>query len=73
MLEGVKGFPNVYYYGFQLRSNVCIMDLLGPSLQDLLQICKIFSLKTVLMLAEDMIDRIQVLHAKGYLYRDIKP
>ena len=51
-----------------------IMELLGKSLEDLLQKCKgKFSPKTVLMLAPQMIDRIQVIHDRKFLHRDIKP
>ncbi len=51
-----------------------LMDLLGQSLEDLFtyQGNKL-SLKTVLMLGEQMIDRIQIVHEKNLLHRDIKP
>ena len=32
-----------------------------------------FSLKTVLLLADQMISRLEHLHSKGYVHRDIKP
>ena len=50
-----------------------IMDLLGESLEGLLVKYRRFSVKTVLMLAIQMVDRIRTLHSIGYLHRDIKP
>jgi serine/threonine protein kinase len=58
-----------------------IMDLLGPSIEDLFVMCnKKFSLKTTLMLADQFvlprltqIQRIEWLHSKDYIHRDIKP
>jgi len=53
---------------------VLVMDILGPSLKDLLTFCSgIFSLKTVLMLADHLITRVEYIHAKHFLHRDIKP
>ena len=51
-----------------------VIEMLGPSLEDLFNYCgRKFSLKTVLLLADQLISRIQVLHEKGYLHRDLKP
>jgi serine/threonine protein kinase len=37
------------------------------------QLSKKFTLKMVLMVAIQMIDRIKWMHSKGYIHRDIKP
>ena len=73
-LQGGVGIPNIYYYGVENDFNVMVIDLLGPSLEDLMSICnRRFTTKTVLMLAEQMITRVEYMHAKNFLHRDIKP
>lgn len=70
----VAGVPTLHYFGTVGQYNALIMDLLGPSLEDLFNYCdRHFSLKTVLMLADQMLQRIEYVHYKHFLHRDIKP
>ncbi|KAK2371242.1 Casein kinase 1-like protein 2 [Trifolium repens] len=74
VLQGGTGIPNVRWYGVEGEYNVLVMDLLGPSLEDLFSFCsRKLSLKTVLMLADQMINRVEYIHSKSFLHRDIKP
>ncbi|XP_044471935.1 casein kinase 1-like protein 3 [Mangifera indica] len=73
-LQGGSGIPSIKWYGVDGDDNVLVVDLLGPSLEDLFVYCgRKFSLKSVLMLADQMITKIEFLHSKGFLHRDIKP
>ncbi|XP_024028626.1 casein kinase 1-like protein 3 [Morus notabilis] len=74
ILQGGSGIPGIKWSGTDGEDNVLVLDLLGPSLEDLFVYCgRKFSLKTVLMLADQMITRIEYAHSKGFLHRDIKP
>ena len=56
------------------RHNVLVMEFLGQDLKKLFENQKRhFSLKTILMLAEQLITRIEYIHKKNYLHKDIKP
>mmetsp|Transcript_26395 Transcript_26395/g.75789 ORF Transcript_26395/g.75789 Transcript_26395/m.75789 type:complete len:419 (+) Transcript_26395:93-1349(+) len=74
ILAGGVGVPAVHWYGISGEYSMMVMDLLGPSLEDLLCHCeRRFSLKTALMLSDQMINRLEYVHAKGIIHRDIKP
>ncbi|KAG0504224.1 hypothetical protein M758_1G015300 [Ceratodon purpureus] len=74
ILQGGTGIPNIRWFGIEGDYSVLVLDLLGPSLEDLFNFCsRKFSLKTVLMLADQLINRVEYVHAKSFLHRDIKP
>ncbi|CEP07074.1 hypothetical protein [Parasitella parasitica] len=74
LLNGTVGVPSAYYFGQEGLHNILVIDLLGPSLEDLFDTCsRKFSVKTVATLARYMITRIQSVHENNLIYRDIKP
>lgn len=74
-LENGPGIPTIKWFGsYEPKFNVMVMDLLGPSIQQLLALCgHKFTLKTVLMLADQMLETMDFIHSKDYVHRDIKP
>lgn len=74
LLKSQTGFPRVVWNGWQNTFQVMVFELLGPNLEDLLQYCGgKFSLKTTLILFDQLLHRFESLHNASYLHRDVKP
>lgn len=76
----LEGIPKIYWYGSLKNSispdirNVMVMEYLGPSLEKLfIYMKKTFSLKTILMIAIQCLERVEFVHNNGIIHRDIKP
>ncbi|EGR34056.1 protein kinase domain protein, partial [Ichthyophthirius multifiliis] len=69
-----KGFPRLQFYSKEYDYNFIIMTYLGKNLDILLRKCGgVFSLQTVLNIADQSLSRFESLHSKNLLHRDIKP
>ena len=68
------GIPVMHWFGIAGEYNAMVMDLLGQNLEDLYNYCaKNFSLKTIIMIIIQMIERLKHVHDNHYIHRDIKP
>ena len=75
IMNYLKGpnIPSVRSFGTSGYYNVLIMQLMGKSLEDLINEKKTFSIKTVCLLGYQMINVLEYVHDKHYVHRDIKP
>jgi casein kinase 1 len=74
LLKGNVGFPKVYDFFRETKYNALIMERLGKSIETLFnENHKKFSLLTCIMIIDQIISRIEVLHSKNLIHRDIKP
>eukprot|EP00760_Papus_ankaliazontas_P011462 PhM_4_TR14792/c0_g1_i1/m.48045 len=68
------GFAQVLYYGVEGDFEVMVMELLGPSLEEIFNHCnRCLSAATVLTLGEQLLLTLERVHALGFLHRDLKP
>lgn len=73
-LSEAAGIPWVHTYEMKCKYNIMVFDLLRLSLKDLFNFCSCkFSLKTVLMLTDQLIDCLKYIHFKNVIHWDIKP
>jgi len=74
VLGAGRGFPSMYWFGQESGCNILVLDLMGPSLQDLFNfIGSGFSLSTVLQIGHQIFDIIEYVHSCNFIHRDLKP
>ena len=74
LLKGV-GIPEIMSYGYNQRYYILVQELLGENLGDILKESKHLrlSIKDIAMIALQIIDRIEFVHSKNIVHRDMKP
>ena len=74
LLKGGIGIPTVHYFLSTSQYNFMIIDLLGPSLDSLLDyFVTNVSLKSIVLIFQQMLLRIEFVHSRHLIHRDIKP
>ena len=75
IMSYLKG-PNIPYiksFGYNKEYNILVMELMGKSLDDIINIRKKFSVKTTAMIGYQMINVLQYIHDRHIIHRDMKP
>ena len=73
-MNGECGFPRALGFWKGNGFSALAMTLVGQSLNDIFVKCRRkFTVHTVLMLADQLISRLEFLHEKNVIHRDIKP
>jgi serine/threonine protein kinase len=72
-LRGIKGIPSVKWYGKDENNYYMVIDLLGDSLQTLMDKEKKIKLSTCLKIGIQIIELFYFLHDRGFVHRDVKP
>lgn len=74
LFSGCPSVPRLHWYGSDHTHNKMVIDLLGKSIEDLFIQCgQKLKLKTVLMLADQMLSCVEYIHSKNFIHNDIKP
>ena len=75
IISYLKGpyIPYIKSYGYSGNYNVLVMQLLGKSLEDLINNYNKFSIKTTAILGYQMVNILQYIHDRHIIHRDIKP
>jgi casein kinase I family protein HRR25 len=74
ILAGGIGIPSIHWSGVDKGYRAMVFDQLGRNLEELFIYCHHkFSLKTVLLLADQLLCRLESIHAKSIILGDVRP
>ena len=74
-LNNQSGFPQVKWFGVHQDRYFMALTLLGSSLKNIKENADSnpFSLFNILLISKKMVERLEFIHSKGVIHRDIKP
>jgi len=75
-LKDIEGIPNIYNYidYKEQKKSILVLEYLGPTLEQLFNFCnRKFTLKTNLLIIDQLITRLENIHCHGILHKDLKP
>jgi serine/threonine protein kinase len=70
---GTQGIPQVKWYGKDENNYYMVINLLGKSLDNLINEKQKFSLKLTLQIGIQLLYLLKAIHDKGLVHRDVKP
>lgn len=72
-IQGLNGVPTFFLYGKKFMYIFLVLELLGSDLYHFFKKYRKFSLKTVCIIAFQMLNILDDIHNKGIVHRDLKP
>jgi len=72
-IQGLDNVPKILYHGYDNKYHILVLTLLGTDLASYMKIYKKFSLKTILLLLDQLIPLLESIHNRSIIHRDLKP
>jgi serine/threonine protein kinase len=72
-LNGITGVPNIKWYGKNELYYFMVIELLGNSLQNVVDVSKKLTLKVILQIGITALNILKNIHNHEFIHRDIKP
>lgn len=73
-LRGGVGIPHLFWSGTEGDYNIMVMELLGQTIEDMFAAAwRKFSIKTVALVGVQILERLEFMHKKNVIHRDMKP